>query len=357
MSKKVLRVELLQPRANYRQLNSIDCRQTYPMPPPSTVIGAIHHACGWKEYHPMNISISAETDGFYEQFFTQVSPHAKTNDRGILIKTEYPNMLGKSYVEVAEQGVPDVVTGENNVILDSELYSEYKQLETDIKTINLEIKAINEKIKSLKKQKKENKDCEFVKTINEFIADEENRLNSKKKELDTKNYNYDKYMVIFKKFNSYQVLSGVHLYLYLAFETAEDLICAAENAYAIDHIGRNEDKVLILDSQVIELDENVAGKKSDDNIQSYIDVSLIDDDIVFSYSNFDNGGTVYYLPKDYRIFVGEEAKLLGVPEGQRVFNKYWLMNMSKITVDEDIDSYENLYFDNTNGTNIVVNLI
>lgn len=357
MSKKVLRVELFQPRANYRQLNSIDCRQTYPMPPPSTIIGAVHHACGWKEYHPMKVSISAEVDGLYEQFFTQVSPHAKTNDRGILIKTAYPNSLGKAYIEVVEQGVVDILTGENNIILESELYKEYKQLELDIETIKSKIKEITERIKILKKQKKGNKDNNAIRIIDECIIKEESELNKKTEELEMKVYNYEKYMIIFKKFNSYQVLSGIHLYLYFEFETLEDLECLVENVYAIDHIGRSEDKVLILDSQLVELDENISGKKSDDNIQSYIDISLIDEDIVFSYSNLNNGGTAYYLPKDYHIFSAKEAKELGVPEGQRVFNKYWLMNMSKITVDEDIDSYENLYFDNTNGKNIVVNLI
>lgn len=31
--------------------------RTYPLPPLSTVIGMIHNLCGWKEYHPMDISV------------------------------------------------------------------------------------------------------------------------------------------------------------------------------------------------------------------------------------------------------------------------------------------------------------
>lgn len=32
--------------------------RTYPLPPYSTVIGMVHSLCGWKEYHPMLISVA-----------------------------------------------------------------------------------------------------------------------------------------------------------------------------------------------------------------------------------------------------------------------------------------------------------
>jgi hypothetical protein len=37
--------------------NSIDNKITYPLPTPSTVIGALHNICGYTKKHLMNISI------------------------------------------------------------------------------------------------------------------------------------------------------------------------------------------------------------------------------------------------------------------------------------------------------------
>ena len=54
---KALRIRLTQTSANYRREETIDNRMTYPLPPYSTVIGAIHKACGFTSYHPMDISI------------------------------------------------------------------------------------------------------------------------------------------------------------------------------------------------------------------------------------------------------------------------------------------------------------
>ena len=36
--------------------------RTYPLPPPSTVIGMVHYQCDWNEYHPMDISIAGNFD-------------------------------------------------------------------------------------------------------------------------------------------------------------------------------------------------------------------------------------------------------------------------------------------------------
>ena len=57
---KALRIRLTQTSANYRREETIDNRMTYPLPPYSTVIGAIHKACGFTSYHPMDISIQGD---------------------------------------------------------------------------------------------------------------------------------------------------------------------------------------------------------------------------------------------------------------------------------------------------------
>lgn len=55
--RKAIRVCLYQMMANYRKASSFLVKESYPLPPYSTVIGMIQTACGFKEYHPMKLSI------------------------------------------------------------------------------------------------------------------------------------------------------------------------------------------------------------------------------------------------------------------------------------------------------------
>lgn len=58
--RKAIRLKLFQESANYRKPSSFLIKESYPLPPYSTVIGMIHAACGFKEYHPMQISIQGK---------------------------------------------------------------------------------------------------------------------------------------------------------------------------------------------------------------------------------------------------------------------------------------------------------
>ena len=57
---KALRIVLTQSSANYKREETIDNKMTYPLPPISTIIGAIHNACNYREYHPMDISVQGK---------------------------------------------------------------------------------------------------------------------------------------------------------------------------------------------------------------------------------------------------------------------------------------------------------
>ena len=57
---KALRIHLKQTSANYRREETIENKMTYPLPPFSTVIGALHQAAHLKEYHDMEISIQGD---------------------------------------------------------------------------------------------------------------------------------------------------------------------------------------------------------------------------------------------------------------------------------------------------------
>lgn len=55
---KAIRVIAYQNMPNYRKPSAIAIQDSYKLPPYSTVIGFIHTACGFNEYHPMKISIA-----------------------------------------------------------------------------------------------------------------------------------------------------------------------------------------------------------------------------------------------------------------------------------------------------------
>ena len=57
---KAIRIEAYQNMPCYRKASSFRLRETYPLPPYSTVIGMVHGACGFTEYHEMRISVQGE---------------------------------------------------------------------------------------------------------------------------------------------------------------------------------------------------------------------------------------------------------------------------------------------------------
>lgn len=54
---KAIRLKLYQNMVNYKKPTSFQLKETYPLPPYSTIIGMIHSACGFEEYKEMEISI------------------------------------------------------------------------------------------------------------------------------------------------------------------------------------------------------------------------------------------------------------------------------------------------------------
>lgn len=57
---RAVRIEAYQNMPCYRKASSFRLRETYPLPPYSTVIGMIHKVCGFKEYHDMRVSVQGE---------------------------------------------------------------------------------------------------------------------------------------------------------------------------------------------------------------------------------------------------------------------------------------------------------
>lgn len=57
---KAIRVKLQQDLVNYKKPTSFQLKETYPLPPYSTVIGMVHSLCDYKEYQPMKVSIQGK---------------------------------------------------------------------------------------------------------------------------------------------------------------------------------------------------------------------------------------------------------------------------------------------------------
>lgn len=54
---RAILIDIFQPEACYKMENTYNIKNTYPLPPYSTVIGMIHKACDFDTYHEMRIGI------------------------------------------------------------------------------------------------------------------------------------------------------------------------------------------------------------------------------------------------------------------------------------------------------------
>ncbi|MBP2100003.1 type I-B CRISPR-associated protein Cas5b [Enterococcus rivorum] len=57
---KAIKIKLWQDLVNYKKPMSFQLKETYPLPPFSTVIGMVHALCGYTEYHEMDISVKGK---------------------------------------------------------------------------------------------------------------------------------------------------------------------------------------------------------------------------------------------------------------------------------------------------------
>lgn len=67
---KAIRIEAYQNMPCYRKASSFRLRETYPLPPYSTVIGMVHRACGFAEYKEMRISVQGEYCSMVTDLYT-----------------------------------------------------------------------------------------------------------------------------------------------------------------------------------------------------------------------------------------------------------------------------------------------
>jgi len=57
---KAVRISLRQDMVNYKKPTSFQLKETYPLPPYSTVIGMVHNLCRYTSYQPMQVSVQGK---------------------------------------------------------------------------------------------------------------------------------------------------------------------------------------------------------------------------------------------------------------------------------------------------------
>lgn len=106
--KKAIRLELYQNLVNYKKPTSFQLKETYPLPPYSTVIGMVHSLCGFEEYVPMQVSIQgkhySKINDLYTRYeFAGASFEEKRHNIKIMSKEDgkyYGLIRGVSTVEL-----------------------------------------------------------------------------------------------------------------------------------------------------------------------------------------------------------------------------------------------------------------
>lgn len=70
-NKKAIRLKLYQNMVNYKKPNSFQLKETYPLPPYSTIIGMVHSLCDFTEYKEMDISIQGKYNSKVNDLYTR----------------------------------------------------------------------------------------------------------------------------------------------------------------------------------------------------------------------------------------------------------------------------------------------
>lgn len=278
---ELLRIILTQNKAHYRKEETIGNRMTYPLPPYSTVIGAIHKACSYTNYHPMDISIQGDYRSLSTEVFTDyLFLNSIMDDRGILVKLPDENLYSKGFIKVAEAAKPQGNSFKNEITIfvhNRNLLDEYKNL----------------------------------------------------KEYDSKNEELKKYKSLVTSLKYYEILNEVTLTIHISSDK-NTLETIKNNIYNLKAIGRSEDFVDIKECTFVQTKEISSYITSENS--GYLKLENVRNYDVFKRETTNEiGGTLYFLNKDYSII-----------KNQRVFNKKKVVYSSKYEIQE---TNENILYD------------
>lgn len=358
---KVLRIILTQQSANYKKEETTLNKMTYPLPPFATVIGAIHNACNYKTYHPMDISIQGRYESMNIKPYTDYCfLNSIMDDRGILVKMKNNALLSTAFDKVASAKKSQGNSFRKGITIDvtnEKLLQEYRNLkdlgDNLAKFKKEKIKPILDTIKKrkknlgIKKKKYDKKTNEY-----ELIVQREREIKELEKEIKErfKKYEENNYKIPYSKFASlttslkyYEILNNIELIIHIKSDkvTLEDI---KDNIYNLKSIGRSEDFVDIKEVSFVELQEEI-----DDELISeysaYVDYELVKNEkiIIDDTGAKKANGTKYYLNKNYII-----------EDNKRVFERKKVIYTSRYSAEEHD---HNLYFDMNGPKSYIVNFI
>lgn len=347
---EVVRLHLKQTSANYRKEESIENKMTYPLPPASTIIGALHNVCGFKEYHPMDVSIQGEYHTLGKEAYTDYCfLNSTQDDRGILVKMFHEDCLSKGYQRVGyamkSQG-NSFRDGKTVMIENEELIQEYRDLlkkNEEIQKFKKTrydhcVKLIKKRKTTLaaKKKKVDKKSEEYL-----LVVEREKEIKEIEKSIkeQIKKYEYENYTKPYARFRTlttslkyYEVLYDIELIIHI--EAVKEVLDAIlEHIYELKSLGRSEDFVEIVSAEKVILQE--VDDECDVYISqyhSYVPAELIEAESVYLRPRGDGmvetQGTKYYINKNYKIN----------EEGQRIFEKKKVYYTSEYCVYDDSES-------------------
>ncbi|MGL6065868.1 MAG: CRISPR-associated protein Cas5 [Cetobacterium sp.] len=264
---KALRIVLTQSKAHYRKEETVDNKMTYPLPPFSTVIGAIHRACNFKEYHQMDLCIQGTYSSLMKQPYTDYCfLDSVMDDRGILVKMKNSTLLNSGFDKVAEVKKPSGNSFKKQI------------------TINIFKQDFFDEFLYLKNIDKE--------TIKNFSEEEKNTFTEK----------LDKYKSLTTSLKYYEVLHDVKLILHITSKIEGLLEIIENNIYNLKSLGRSEDFVNIENCEIVELRNIEVDEEIEVSIPSYINTNYIktgDIQLDKTKKGIPMNGTKYYLGKVY----------------------------------------------------------
>jgi len=356
---EVLRIILTQSSANYKKEETVLNKMTYPLPPFSTIIGALHSACGYTDYHPMDISIQGRYESMHKEPYTDYCfLNSIMDDRGILVKMKNQNLLSTAFDKVAKAKAATGNSFRKGItieVINQKLLEEYRGLKNLSDKLDEFKKNRSDKVLELIKKRKislsnKKKKCEINSPELKLVLKREKQIKELEKEIKQrlKDYKSEEYDMPYSKFASittslkyYEVLNNIELILHIKSDknTLKDI---KENIYSLKSIGRSEDFVDVKEACLVEiLDE------TEDEIISeysaYINYDLIKNGQVYLKlgDKIVANGTKYYLNKNYII-----------EDNKRIFEKKKVVYESEYSAEE---GSENVYFDISNDKTYIVN--
>lgn len=305
---KAIRLHIKQNSANYKKEETVQNRMTFPLPPYSTVIGALHKACGYTSYHPMQVSVQGKYGSLKAKMYKDdCFLNSLNDDRNLLVKMKNPDMLSSAYQVVATAQKAQGNSFEKGItinVINEKLLEEYRFLKRTKRRIDKHKKIINKMKTRLKEMKAdENISAEEVKEFDKRIK----HIKAVYDEYEKVKYTipYSHFRTLAKGPKYYELLCDIELIIHIVADenTMNDIM---DNIGNLTAIGRGEDFVEVLEcaqTELFDVDEDVDYGEADFDVYmpvEYLETNKDDMDIISKTEGGYTGGTKYLMPKDYK---------------------------------------------------------